>query len=290
MPNTFLTPDIIARQAYANLYENAVMAQLVHRDYAADFNGKQGDTVTIRKPATFTASEFDRDDGISVQNATETGTPVALDTLLDVSFAVTAVQLTLDLVDFNTQLLEPATQAMLQAIDNKLLTLRDDVTNIIGSTAGELWNTPQSLIAAKRELDGFSVAPTDRAVVAGVATSAEWLKDSLLHTANESGTTAGLRDAQLGRVFGFDTYTSQNIVGAGIENSVAFHRSAFALVVRTLATPQGASNTATFSGNGFGIRVVQDYDISLKQDVVSLDVLIGVKTLDANRAVIISND
>jgi hypothetical protein len=290
MANTFLTPDIIARQAYANLYENAVMAQLVHRDYAADFNGSQGDTITIRKPATFTAGEYDREDGITVQNATESGIAVNLDTLLDVSFAVTAEQLTLDLVDFNTQLLEPATQAILQGIDNKILTLRDDVDNVIGGTAGELWNTPTSLIGAKRELDGFSVPPTERSVVAGVTTSAEWLKDPLLHQADRSGSTNGLRDAEIGRVFGFDTYTSQNIVSASIENSVAFHKSAFALVVRTLATPQGASNTATFSGNGFGIRVVQDYDINLKQDVVSLDVLIGVKTLDKNRAVVITND
>ena len=290
MANTFLTPDIIARQAYANLYENAVMAQLVHRDYAADFNGKQGDTITIRKPATFTAGEYDRATGINVQNATESGIAVNLDTLLDVSFAVTAEQLTLDLVDFNTQLLEPATQAILQGIDNKILTLRDDVDNVIGAVAGEEWNTPYALIGAKRELDGFSVPPTERSVVAGVTTSAEWLKSSLLHQADRSGSTTGLRDAEIGRVFGFDTYTSQNIVSASIENSVAFHKSAFALVVRTLATPQGASNTATFSGNGFGIRVVQDYDINLKQDVVSLDVLIGVKTLDKNRAVVITND
>ena len=34
MPNTFLTPDIIAREALMVLRNNAVMAKLVHRDYS----------------------------------------------------------------------------------------------------------------------------------------------------------------------------------------------------------------------------------------------------------------
>ena len=34
--------------------------------------------------------------------------------------------------------------------------------------------------------------------------------------------------------------------------------------------------------------MVQDYDITYKQDVISLDILCGVKTLDANRAVVLN--
>ncbi|MCZ7538245.1 MAG: hypothetical protein M5T61_21455 [Acidimicrobiia bacterium] len=45
-----------------------------------------------------------------------------------------------------------------------------------------------------------------------------------------------------------------------------------------------------FGDESFGIRVVMDYDIDQKEDVVSMDVLIGVKTLDANRAVLIKGD
>ena len=44
--NTIITPDIIARMAYANLYATTVMAQLVHRDFEADFRGAVGDTIT----------------------------------------------------------------------------------------------------------------------------------------------------------------------------------------------------------------------------------------------------
>lgn len=295
MPNTFITPDLIARLAYANLYENAVMAGLVHRDYEADFRGAQGATVTIRKPAVFEAEEYDRTQGITVQSATESSIPVVLDTLLDVSFEVTAEQLTLEVSAFNEQLLMPATEAIRQGIDRKILTLRDDVTQSVGVAPGETWDDPLVLVDAGRVLDQAKVPATQRACVAGPITSANWTKDPLFHQADQRGDTEGLREASIGRKFGFDNFMSQNIAAPAedpdpgdptTEVNVAFHRTAFALVTRTLALPQGAANAAVFSGNGFGIRVVQDYDIDLKKDIVSLDILIGVKTLDATRAVL----
>ena len=84
------------------------MAGLVHRDYSSEFVSGVGDTVTIRKPASFEAQEFDRTSGIAIQSAAENGIDVKLDKLLDVSFEVTAEQLTLEIGDFSTQLLQPA--------------------------------------------------------------------------------------------------------------------------------------------------------------------------------------
>lgn len=286
MANTFLTPDIIARQAYANLYENTVMAQLVTRDYEADFRGQVGDTVTIRKPATFESKEFNRVSGIELQEATETGIAVKLDTLLDVSFAVTTEQLTLDIVDFNMQLLAPATEAIAQGIDRAVLSLRSDVSQQLPWSEGADGGVSAALlIDAGKELNDNNVPASGRHVVADTALTAGFLKNPLFHAADQRGDTEGLREASLGRKFGFNTWMTQNITDG---ESVAFHESAFALVVRTLALPRGAQNAAVFSGRGFGIRVVQDYDIDKKQDVISLDVLIGVKTLDANRAVILA--
>jgi hypothetical protein len=134
-------------------------------------------------------------------------------------------------------------------------------------------------------------------VIAGPRTRGEWLKNDLLKRADASGTTAGLRQGSIGaNVFGFDAYMSQNIgqpPAPGVtgdpttEVSVAFHRTAVALVTRQLQLPMGAQNAAIRGYKGFGIRVVFDYDAKFKKDMVSLDVLYGVKTLDANRAVLI---
>lgn len=299
MANTLLTPSVIANAALATLYENTVAAQLVHRDYDTEFVAKVGDTVTVRKPAVFAAEEFNPATGVNIQNATETGIPVVLNHHADVSFEVSTRDLTLKIADFARQLLNPAMEAISQKIDRDVLGFRSDITTEVGTATGSLWNEPEALIQAGVELDVNNVPAADRRVIAGPRTRGEWLKDDLLKRADASGTTAGLRQGAIGQnVFGFDAYMSQNIgqpKAAGdqvagdptTEVSVAFHRTAVALVTRQLELPMGAQNAAIAGYKGFGIRVVFDYDAKFKKDMVSLDVLYGVKTLDAARAVLI---
>lgn len=289
MANTILTPQTIARAGIATLYSQTHMAGLVHRDFDADFNGHVGDTVTIRKPATFVANAFDRATGIQLQNATETSTSVTLDTLLDVSFAVTAEEWTLDIRDFQAQFLAPAMEAFSQKIDQMLLGLQVDVAAVAaaeGTQAAPAAHPSYQLIEAGRILNAAKVPAGQRAAVLGTTKAAEYTQDPLFHEADKRGDTAGLLEAAIGRKFGFDNYMSQNeTAGEGL----AFHRDAFSLVTRTLEIPRGvaASQAAVAQYKGLGLRVIYDYDVSKKQDVVSLDLLCGVKTLDANKAVVL---
>lgn len=286
MANSFLTPDLIATRALATLYESTVMAQLVHRDYESDFRGKQGDTVTIRKPATFTATEFNRTTGVVPQDATEGSVDVTLNHFADVSFTVTTEQLNLEIQDFGVQLLDPAMEAISQKIDRDLLALRADITQTAGATAGRTLADPEILIDAGTLLNKQNVPMTDRRAVIGPATNGDWLDSDLLKQVNTSGSTEALREAYLGRrLFGFDPYMTQNIEEP--EEGIAFHRSAFALVMRPLEVPPGAQDAVIMNYNGFGLRVVYDYDIKYKQTMVSVDCLYGTKTLDANRAVVL---
>jgi hypothetical protein len=293
MANTLLTPDVIAQAALANLYETTVMASLVHRDYEDSFAGAVGDTITIRKPAKFVAQEYSRAAGITVQDATESGIPMALNHFADVSFAVTSEDLTLKITDFSERLLSPAMEAIAQKIDRDLLSLRSDIVLKVGTAAGELWNNPRVLLAAGRELTKKSVPSSQRYAVVGPTMSAEWLKDDLMNRADARGDTQGLIEASIGRKFNFDSYETNNIVtptpGTGIpttEVGLAFHRTAFAMAFRPLALPRGATNAAIANYKGFGLRVIYGYDMDKKQDVVSIDCLYGVKTLDPNRAVL----
>ncbi|MFB4284856.1 P22 phage major capsid protein family protein [Nonomuraea sp. MTCD27] len=309
MANTFLTPSIIAKAALATLYETCVMAQLVHRDYEQEFVSRVGDTISVRKPAVFQANEFDRAQGIQIQNASEGSVPITLNHFADVSFAVTAEELTLEIEDFGTQLLNPAMEAISQKIDRDILSLRNDIVQRVGVTDATVpgvpgkviheYSDPKTAIDARRVLNQRNVPAADRYLVVGPEIEALWLSDPLFHQADTRGDTDGLREASLGRrVFGHDAFQTQNIVAppttpppaTGAPNTeigVAFHKTAFALVTRPLVLPQGAANAAVESYKGFGVRVVMDYDIKAKQDVVSVDCLYGVKTLDPNRAVLI---
>lgn len=299
MANTLLTPSVIANAALATLYETTVAAQLVHRDYSTEFVAKIGDTVTIRKPAVFTAQEYIEANGIQVQDATESGIPVVLDHHADVSFAVTSKDLALKIEDFSEQLLNPALEAISQKIDQDVLKFRNDITQVVGASGSWTWDKPESLVDAGVLLDIAKVPASERRVIVGPRTRGEWLKNDLVKRADASGSTAGLREGSIGaNLWGFDAYMSQNIgqpkaTGAQVtgdpttEVDVAFHRTAVALVTRQLELPMGAANAFIANYKGFGIRVVIGYDQNKKKDIVSLDTLYGVKTLDANRAVLI---
>lgn len=279
MANQFLTAEIIAREALMVLRNNAVMSRLVHRDYSDEFSAGVGDTISIRKPSTFEAKEFKG--SISVQNITDESVSVTMDKLLDVSFAVTSKEMTLDIKDFSEQLLVPAMQAFSNKIDEYILNLAGtDVTNKVTSTG----DAKNDVIEARKFLTEAAAPLTERRFVYGSDIEADLLKTDLFVSAEKVGDEGtALREASLGRKFGLDFYVDQNADSSSV-GGVVFHKNAFALVTRPLALPSGAAKAAIVNYDGFGLRVVYDYDVNTKTDTISIDMLCGVKTLDKNLA------
>ena len=284
MANTFLTPDIIAREALMVLRNNAVMANLVHRDYSGEFVAGVGDTITIRKPATFEAKEYAG--SITVQDANETGVPVKMDKHLDVSFAVTSKQLSMDIEDFSKQLLVPAMQAFADKVDQYLLGLKSEITNTVPATAA----AQNDVIDARAYLTKAAAPLTERRFVYGSDMETKLLKTDLFTSAEKVGDEGtALREASLGRKYGMDFYVDQNADTVGI-SGMAFHKNAFAFVTRPLAIPQGAAKAAIVDFDGFGLRVVQGYDLNTKTDTISIDMVCGVKTLNPALAAIVKGE
>ncbi len=369
MGNTILTPSIIAKEALMQLRNNTVMASLVHRDYSQEFVAGVGNTVTIRKPATFEAQEFNRNTGIQIQDATEGSESVVLDKLLDVSFEVTSEQLTMDIRDFSEQLLIPAMQGFANKIDQYLLGLYNEIPFNFG-TAGSTPSEISDITGARKVLNDNKVPFANRNLVVDTAAEDKFLQLATFHEADKVGDDGtALREASLGRKFGFNIFMDQNVkkhtkgtltgdegtikvkgaVSAGAtqividganltgtlvkgdviaisgksyvvtENAtaaaneiavklypetteiandtevaivsthtanLAFHKNAFALVSRPLALPRGLSSEqkAIVNYDGFGLRVIYDYNSQYKKDVISIDMLCGVKTLSPELA------
>ena len=289
MANTFIKPTVIAKMALATLYNDSVMLPLVTRDFDGDFTQAQGDTVTVRKPATFTANEYSQSVGISLQNATETSTSVTLNKIYDVSIPITSKDYTLELADFQSQIIAPAMEAISQKVDALILTLRADISQSVTLGAYNASTKPNplyDLIDAGRVLTTAKVPRSNRVVVVDEYIGAQWRRDPLSNRADANGSTDALREAFIaGKTFGFDAYETNNIDDF---EGVAFHPSAFVFASRPLALPRGASNASVVNYKGLSVRVVADYDVTYKQDVISLDILCGVKTLDATRAVVLN--
>jgi hypothetical protein len=287
MAQTFITPSLIARTALATLYHSMVLANLVWRDFDADFTGKQGDTVTIRKPATFTAEEFVRANGVTLQEITENSTTVTIDTIANVSVAVTDEEMTLEIGSFETQVLNGMVMAIAEKIDGDLAELLVDTAE--GSGGGGTVDGTTTPTAGYREALaklGRAKAPlTERYGVLSPEAHADVLGEDKLIKVNESGTSNALRQGIIGDLLGFTNYTSGVFgYGAGDKgqaDGALFHKQAVALVVRPLNTPRGlaASQVARENHDGLSMRVVYAYNANKKQDEVSVDVLYGKKAL-----------
>lgn len=277
MANTLLTPKIIAKEALMVLRNNAVMPNLVYRNYSDEFVGGVGDTITIRKPATFTAKDFT--DAIEVQDATEQSVDVKMDKHLDVSFSVTSKELTLDISDFSEQFLVPAMRAFLDKIDSDILAEAAETTNVVEHVEGSI--KPYDIIATRKALNDKAAPLTNRYFVTDTGSEADLLGNELFVSYEKTGETEGLREASLGRKFGFDIYVDQNIQPAEEDIKMfGFHRNGIALVTRPLALPRGNAESAIVNYDGFSLRVVRGYDMTKKTDIVSIDMLYGVKLLN----------
>lgn len=283
MANTFLTIDMIAKEALMILRKNAVMAGLVHRDYSKEYVAGVGDTITIRKPATFTVKDFVESTGITVQDATEEKQTVKMDKFYDVSFAVTSKDLTMNISDFSAQLLVPAMMAFRDKIDAEIIKVAESATHTVTHAEGLI--APADVISARKLLNDGATPLSMRSLVVGTQAEADLLSSELFVSAEKVGDTEGLKEASLGRKFGFDTYVDQNVG----KKSLAFHKNALAFVTRPLALPQGNKESAIVNYDGFGLRVVKDYDINKKKDIISIDMVCGVALLNDNMIAVIND-
>lgn len=211
MANTFITPTVVAKLALPILLNNWVLAGLVHRDYSKEFR-KIGNSVRIRKPATLTAIEFDGDLTGQYQNIVESYVDVLLDTVLVVPVEVSAKDMTLDIVNFNTQIVEPAVQSLAQKIDEKLALLYKDIPYYYDITETTAATILASLLGARKVQNDLKVPFGEaRAAVMSPLTTALLLGVDAFRDLDKTGSNKALRDASLGRIFGYQWFESQNI-------------------------------------------------------------------------------
>lgn len=248
---TLVTPSIVAKEALITLENNMVMANLVHRGYSDEYHS-QGDTVIVRKPTTFTAANFTS--AISTATITESSVAVVMNQLWDVSFEITSKELSLSVVDFNEQFLVPAVQAIAQAVDSTIFAL--------GATAiaahYPVTSTPvvADIAGLEAVLSVNKVPLTDRRLVFCPVTRAGYMSlDSFLNADKRGDGPNALREAELGRVLGFDTYVDQNVttVTTGYQGATGLLAGAWAAAATTGTIDTVLSGCTVLAGDLFKV-------------------------------------
>ena len=206
MRNTILTPEVVANEALMCLTGNLVMADLVHRDYADEFVSV-GDTISIRKPAKFVAKNFT---GVTeAQDLTQGSVTAKLDRFRDVTVAVTSKELSLDIEDFSAQVVQPAMQAIAQAIDQDLLAVATEKAAF--RKDGDANAKDLSDIAAlAKHLDMAKAPVQNRSLVLHPEHKYRYALTENLSNVSYAGDNETLRDALLGKVYTLETYMDQN--------------------------------------------------------------------------------
>jgi hypothetical protein len=267
--NTFLKPEVIARTALALLQREIILPRLVWRFGQSDFAGAKDDTITLRVPAVLTARDYEwrtRGAAIVIDDLTETGVDVTLDTHPYSAVAVTDEQLTLDIVNFGTQVLQPQVRAVAERLENLIATTLGgaivpadaEVAHTIGTTDGYV-----TAVRARKILNIQNVPMAGRVLLLGANLEEDFLNSDHLTLVDQSGSDSALRDGTLGRILGFTVITS-NAIDPDI--GYAFHQTAVAFGNVAPVVPDGASFGASEASDGLAMRWIRDYDPNYLRD------------------------
>lgn len=293
-------PELWAALGIDVLMKNLVMAELVHRDFE-NVVAAVGDTVNTRKPTKFTVRDWAgqedtgdlADNEIIVERPLAVNVPVILSNHKYVSFMEEDKVGTLAIQDLKEAYIQPSMVPLAEAIDltiiNELLTGTDGdgngIAEVILISTGTL--AFEDIVNVMKELNVSEAPQSPRRFVMGTEHHAQALKDTLFVQADQSGATTALREAQVGRAFGMDTFMSQNVPeDTSGPQSIAFHRNAVAFVsrpLRPIPSELGARSASAVHQN-YTARVITSYKHRGFGIDVSFDLLWGVKLLDANLA------
>lgn len=301
MANTFLKPSVIANMAIGLLYRELTIARTVWTDAVnpGEFTGALNDTVNMRIPARRTARKRTLRAGTAITNdaSVEFSQAVQLTTDVYNGAPITDEELTLDIVDFGAQILNPQIKAVAEGVEDEIaeeiegaaypsgLTLNPDWTEFVVSGKTDWW-----LVAARaaRLLDDNYVPTSGRTLLIGSGVKEEIITSDRWSRNDSQGANAVdvLTERRLGRIGEFDVVYSPTI---DEDAAYAYHRTAFVLATRAPLVPRGASagviraagGAAGSPGyyDGLSVRWLSDYDYTNTTDRSLVNTWVGTATV-----------
>ncbi|MGC5078467.1 P22 phage major capsid protein family protein [Agrococcus sp. DT81.2] len=290
MANTLYTPEQAARSTLAALRHRSLLPRTVRQDFSQEFVAGRGQTVNVLAPVSageakvYTKANRDARAAIQFNELEQTWIPVTLDNQVYNALRLPDDFATFTLTSLEQQVLRPQAESVVDALAAPLITEMSAIATdaSIPAVAADGSNILQVLIKARQVLNTRKVPADGRTFAVGAEIEAHLLGLSQLQKVNEAGTSETLRNATIGRLFGFDIIAASELAD---DFGIAYHRDAFAHVTRPSRQPEGAAKSATVAEDGFALRWIQHYNPLQLEDQSIVDTFYGAATLDANRAV-----
>lgn len=300
--NTFYTPIQVAKTLVAMATEDSYLSALVNRNYENDLlgGGGRGRTVNIKVPSALIARDRGIDDTtaqIVLDELTETTIPLTLANHKYSAIPLSEGDLTLNLTDFAKQVLQPQVAAIVDSVEWDVVQAIEALPGLQAGlgTAGEEGYIPAETLAAytagdpiptitgiRRILRNRGISPTGLQLTVGTQVYADLLDAKAIIAVNESGSTAALREGNVGVVQGFQVVESNRIDPHDI---IAFHRDAITLAVRAPLVPAGVPFGASLAAGGYNLRYLRDYDAQYTVDRSIVSTFSGVAAMPFYRIV-----
>jgi len=211
MANTFLTIQMITREALRILENSLSFTKGVSREYDDKFGvsgAKIGDTLNIRKPVRYVGRTGT---ALSVENLTETSVPLQLSTQFGVDFTFTTKDLALSIDEFSKRFIRPAVATIANKIDSDGLALFSKVYNAVG-TPGTAASTLRTYLDAGAKLDNEGTPRDDqRSIVIDPITQAAVVDNLKGLFQSSTQISDQYRRGQMGTAAGFDWAMDQNV-------------------------------------------------------------------------------
>jgi hypothetical protein len=287
---TLFSPEQAARATLSSLRWLTNLPRTVRQDFSNEFVAGRGQTVNILGPISagaakvYTKANRDARAAIQFNDITQTWIPVTLEDQVYNAIRLPDDFATFTLEDMTRQVLRPQAESVVDALATPLIAEMSAIPTDAGipAVAPDGSNFREVLIKTRQVLNDRKIPAANRFFAVGSDLEAAALQDELLQKVNESGSSDVLREATIGRLFGFTIVADQALAS---DFGIGYHSDAFAHVTRPSRQPDGAAFSASVAQDGYALRWIQHYNPNQLEDQSVVDTFYGAATLDANRAV-----
>jgi len=263
-------PEVWSKEVKMAVEQSLVFANLVKR---FDMDVAQfGDTIHIPDLSNLVANNKTAQTSVTLQAPTEGVTNISINQHKETSFIVEDIVSAQSQYDLQSMYTQKSGYAIAEAIDDSVAGLYAGLSQTTGSGASALADA--DILGGIELLDEANAPMNDRSFVIRPAAKADILALDKFALVNESGSSMGLRNGEIGDIYGVKVFMTTNTpTVTTVAHNVLFQKEAFALAMQVNPRVQ-SQYKQEYLGNLVTVDTlygVLEYRDTFGVDVQSLD-------------------